>query len=734
MMTRIKNFQQVGTEDQACFGGKCSALAVLARSGFLIPEGICIGFDAYDRFVAESNLRARIHFELGRKRFEDMRWEELWDLSLRIRNMFLNSRFPTELKARLAEVLETTFGDEPVVVRSSAAGEDTRDRSFAGLHESYVNIRGIDSILDHIRLVWASLWSDRALLYRQELGLSPEKSIMGVVVQRLMPGEVSGVVFSRSPDSPDEALIEAVYGLNQGLVDGTVEPDHWVIDRGSGDVVSHRPASRLQMMKPAAEGLELVSIGSGDAGRPPLDEEKLAAVLEMAMRAETAFGSAQDVEWTYARGNLYALQSRPITTLKHGRKEDDRTWYLSLTRSFENLKVLRKRIEEEIIPGMDEEARNLERVNLDRLSEAELAAEIDRRNGILDHWTKTYWADCIPFAHGMRLFGQVYNDTMRPKDPYEFMELLSGQTTLGLERNRMLQAMAEMAASTPQLARRLKDYKGLGDYPQFRALLDSFVDRFGAISRAGAEEPPPSAVRTKITRLVLEIAEQGGQAKGATGKDREGLVTGFLSKFWGEREQFGRDLLDLARASYRWRDDDNIYLARIEAETARGLALGRQRIAARLGIEVGGITAEDVPRALRDPQYRPVAQSQSEEGPKADRQFKLRPRQLTGLPAGPGIGTGPAKVVVRSDDLYGFKSGEVLVCDAIEPEMTLVVPMAAGIVERRGGMLIHGAIVAREYGIPCVTGVPRAASLIQSGDRVTVDGYLGIVTIDEDQP
>jgi pyruvate,water dikinase len=110
--------------------------------------------------------------------------------------------------------------------------------------------------------------------------------------------------------------------------------------------------------------------------------------------------------------------------------------------------------------------------------------------------------------------------------------------------------------------------------------------------------------------------------------------------------------------------------------------------------------------------------------------LSLRPRQLTGLPAGPGIGTGTARIISDSDDLYAFKSGEVLVCDAIEPEMTLVVPLAAGIVERRGGMLIHGAIVAREYGIPCVTGVPNAASLIKSGNTVTVDGYLGIVIIE----
>ena len=88
-----------------------------------------------------------------------------------------------------------------------------------------------------------------------------------------------------------------------------------------------------------------------------------------------------------------------------------------------------------------------------------------------------------------------------------------------------------------------------------------------------------------------------------------------------------------------------------------------------------------------------------------------------------------ARVVAGREDLAAFADGEILVCDAIEPEMTFVVPLAAGIVERRGGMLIHGAIIAREYGLPCVTGVPRATELIRTGDRVTVDGYLGIVIV-----
>jgi pyruvate,water dikinase len=130
--------------------------------------------------------------------------------------------------------------------------------------------------------------------------------------------------------------------------------------------------------------------------------------------------------------------------------------------------------------------------------------------------------------------------------------------------------------------------------------------------------------------------------------------------------------------------------------------------------------------ALRDPTFTPKPAGPVQE---RRREFQLEPRQLTGQPAGPGVATGKARVIRGRGDLFEFKADEVLVCDAIDPNMTFVVPLVAAIVERRGGMLIHGAIIAREYGRPCVTGVPDAVDLIQTGDRVTVDGYLGIVVV-----
>ncbi|MBN1636923.1 MAG: PEP/pyruvate-binding domain-containing protein, partial [Deltaproteobacteria bacterium] len=418
--------EQITPADKDCVGGKAYSLSVLHKQGFRIPYALNVTTAAYNHYTQKSGLHERISLELHRKNFHEMRWEEMWDASLRIRNMFLTSKLPDDLEQNIRGPIEKIFSGKAVVVRSSAPGEDSAGASFAGLHDSFVNIKGIDAILYHIRLVWASLWSDAALLYRQELGLDVTKSTMAVLVQEIIKGEKSGVVFSQNPDDETQAVIESVYGLNQGLVDGTVEPDRWFLARESGRVVSHIPALRDKIMTPAPEGTTLVQLPKKIQALPPLNPEETARVFALAMQSEIVWGYPQDVEWTFHNDQLYTLQSRPITTIGQGRSGDERPWYLSLKRSFENLKTLRKKIEDELIPLMEGVANELARIDLSTLSDEELIGQIKEREAIFDHWEKVYWSDFIPFAHGMRLFGQVYNDTIRPEDPYEFMDLLSG--------------------------------------------------------------------------------------------------------------------------------------------------------------------------------------------------------------------------------------------------------------------------------------------------------------------
>jgi pyruvate,water dikinase len=705
-------------------GGKSFALARMAQNGLAVPDALCVTSEAYEAYAASNGLRERILFELNRKNFKDMRWEEMWDAALRIRNLFLTTPIPSALMTLLRAAVEDRFGGKAVVVRSSAPGEDSAKASFAGLHESYVNVRGTDSILEHIRLVWASLWSDAALLYRQELGLDVERSTMAVVVQEIVVGERSGVAFGKNPNDESQSVIEAVYGLNQGLVDGTVEPDRWLLDRKTGQLLSHVPARREKAVMPSLEGVCLEPLPSDKAAVPPLTDQMVRGVFDLVMAAESLFGSPQDVEWTFRSEALYSIQSRPITTISSGDSSDRRSWYLSLRRSFENLKSLRKRIEDELIPAMIEEAAKLAETETAGLSDTALAGEIERRASVHDKWVGVYWSDFIPFAHGARLFGQVYNDTVRPSDPYEFMDLLGATEMASLERNRMLEAMAGMIRENPPIAQTLRS-GGRIDDETFNDALRGFMDKYGDQFRMGTQ---PKGREDAILGLLLEMSSRPEKKGGLQPRDLDALRNEFLSRFEGDQRETAEELLDLGRASYRLRDDDNVYLGRIEAQFQAAVDEGARRIEKRLPPGTGGVAPEKIIHALQDPAYVPRMR---ESGKEADAVERIRARQLVGQPAGPGVAQGKARVITEPADVFEFKAGEILVCDAVDPNMTFVVPLSAAVVERRGGMLIHGAIIAREYGLPCVTGVPDAAYLIRTGDAITVDGYLGIVTVGE---
>ncbi len=200
-----------GQCDEEIVGGKAAKLAQLARAGFKVPRGFCLTTWAYEAFVKDAKITTAIRMELGRKSMDEMRWEEIWDAALRIRAMFLAHPLSDRLRETVAEGLSGFDSSTPLAVRSSAIGEDSAGRSFAGLHESIIGVRGKRAVEDAVRLVWASLWSDAALLYRKELGLDPAHSRMAVLVQEMVDADRSGVAFARDPrDSrKDRAIIES---------------------------------------------------------------------------------------------------------------------------------------------------------------------------------------------------------------------------------------------------------------------------------------------------------------------------------------------------------------------------------------------------------------------------------------------------------------------------------------------------------------------------------------------
>ncbi len=209
-------------------------------------------------------------------------------------------RCPIVLRETVAEGLSGLDSATPLAVRSSAIGEDSAGRSFAGLHESIIGVRGERAVEDAVRLVWASLWSDAALLYRKELGLDPARSRMAVLVQEMVDADRSGVAFARDPRDTrkNRAVIEAVPGPCSLLVDGLVDPDRWEFDRETRRVIEWHPGQRE----------------NSEDNAPLLQPPDLEKILETLLSVEQLFGWAPDMEWTGRSDSFTVLQARPITT------------------------------------------------------------------------------------------------------------------------------------------------------------------------------------------------------------------------------------------------------------------------------------------------------------------------------------------------------------------------------------------------------------------------------------
>jgi phosphohistidine swiveling domain-containing protein len=724
---------RVAAQSEPSVGGKAARLARMARAGFRVPPGFCLPATAYERFVKAAGLAAVVRLELGRKPLEAMRWEEMWDAALRIRSAFLAAPVPSALAKAIVGAVEAMGPGVPLAVRSSAPGEDSATGAFAGIHESVVGVIGGSGVLDAVKMVWASLWSDAALLYRRELGLDPSRSRMAVLVQTMVTEDRSGVAFGRDPRAParDHAIVEAVPGLCADLVDGRVDPDRWILERSSGTVVEWRRGVR----------------GAGDPEEPLLAASDLTAVHQALGKVEALFGWPPDVEWTGRASRLTLLQSRPITTVASPDPGDKRAWYLTLRPGPRRLRDLKDRVAGQLIPALEAEGERFAAEDLARLGDAALAGAIETRAAALEHWRQVYEEAFIPFAHGVRHLGQYYNDAVRPRDAYEFVGLLQGQPMLASERNRALADLAALVQRHPALRRvlagpgnaseTLRSARTADGGEEFVRAFEAFAARFLDVSYKGQRLRDRADT---VLAMTLELADAGSRRPTGMSKDQAASASAalegrLLHAVGDSRRDEAREVIEIGRLSWRLRDDDNLLLGRIESQLLSALQLGADRLRAQgrlAGEAVGEGESGVLIEALRNPERRltlpklPVAAISH--APLAEGEAA---RQLIGQPAAPGLATGRVRRIRTVDDLGRFRAGEVLVCDAIQPTMTHLVPLASAVVERRGGMLIHGAIVARELGIPCVNGIADAADVLGDGDLVTVDGHLGIVTVGE---
>jgi pyruvate,water dikinase len=296
-------------------GGKALGLHALLAAGLPAPPGFCVTAAAFRAATAGDAALAATLAALDAAPVDDL--DELRRLAAALRSRVAAMPLPDGLAAAIAAAVRA-HGEHAYAVRSSATAEDLDDASFAGLQDTFLQVRGADAVTGRVRGCWASLFTDRAVAYRRRREIPGASAAMAVVVQRMVDADAAGVIFSADPTTGHRgvAVIEAVWGLGDALVSGRALADVVRVRRADGAVIERRTADkRARVVGRAEGGTREEAVPEDRRQAPVLADAEARALAELAGRAEALRGGPQDVEWARADGRLWLLQSRAITTL-----------------------------------------------------------------------------------------------------------------------------------------------------------------------------------------------------------------------------------------------------------------------------------------------------------------------------------------------------------------------------------------------------------------------------------
>ena len=320
----VSRFAEIGIQDRPSVGGKGASLGELARAGIRVPSGCVVTTSAFERFLTILDPQGSIRRGVSKLSAQD---SAAVQLSEQVRAQIECAPLPEDLQSAIAAAYEELHRAPenatcPVAIRSSATSEDSAEASFAGLQDTYLWVRGSDSVIRHVRKCWASLYSVESLTYRRRLNIPEEGLAMGVVIQQMIDSRCSGVMFTRSPTTGDRSVVvlEASWGLGSAIVSGEVTPDKYVISKVTGEIVQRNVSTKLREHLPNSHGAGVSDqeVPEERQNIPCLSDDELHALVTIARQVERHYHAPQDIEWAVSRnhspgGNLFLLQSRPET-------------------------------------------------------------------------------------------------------------------------------------------------------------------------------------------------------------------------------------------------------------------------------------------------------------------------------------------------------------------------------------------------------------------------------------
>src|SRR5712692_4909878 len=801
----------LGAQDLAVAGGKGANLGELIRAGFPVPDGFVITTDAYAAAASAASIDPTDPIA-GRARLMEM-------------------AVPPEVATAVRDAYRALGGR--VAVRSSATAEDLPEASFAGQQDTILDVDGEAALLNAVRRCWASLWNDRAVSYRTTQAVDERALGLAVVVQRMVPAQVAGVLFTADPITGRRrrAAIDAVRGLGEQLVSGAVNPDHFLVDAWDGTVLERR----------------------GDV----LDDAQLAETALLGAKVEAHFGRPQDIEWAIDRKRkLWLVQSRDITTLYPlppnapdpdldlrvyfsgnvaqgvmqpltpmglqmfrliaaggattiGRPVADPTAGAPITveagmRLFIDLTTLirnpvGRELPVRVFPVMEARSGDVLDAVLKDPRLRPRGSRVLTTLGLLIFLLRVGLPQNVvrlsrrPDAMRVRLMREIDEIVMTDAGPLRsssermdafqrlaltlpqrvFPKLVSmvgaGLLTYNLAR-RLLRGVAtedelrtilrglpynpttEMDLELWAISRRTRD-----DPAALPPEMAAFLERYGhrAIAEIDLGLPRWSEDPAHLLGAIANYQRLGDDAvapdaqfaRGA--REAEAMVETLASRLHGPRRRIARGLLRRARSLTGLREMPKFQIIRIFGRLRAILApVGDELVAGHRIASRDDIWFLDLPELRRavagEDMHAQVAARRAEYQREMGRRHIPRillsdgtdveaayappvaAGALRGSPASPGTASGVARVILSPAGAR-LEPGEVLVAPSTDPGWPPLFLTASALVMEMGGMMSHGAVVAREYGIPAVVGVPAATERIATGQRIQVDGSAGTV-------
>ena len=316
-MRYVDDIANLGMADAEEAGGKGANMGEMVKAQLPVPPGFVVLRDSYlssIRAAAVADELNAAHREAMLHALDTSRFDEM---CAKMKALVLKAGMAEEVRDRILESYRAMGPDCFVAVRSSATGEDGADASFAGMNETYTNVRGEQDLIEAVQNCWASLFAPRVVSYRASRGFSADPA-MAVVVQLMIASERSGVAFTADPttDATDRVVIEGAFGQGEVVVSGSVEPDNYVVDKKTGKILSrHTGYKSFEIIRGSDGRDQRVELDEVQAEAQVLTDDEVGEIARIAILSEQHAGCPQDTEWAIADGMTYIVQTRPITTL-----------------------------------------------------------------------------------------------------------------------------------------------------------------------------------------------------------------------------------------------------------------------------------------------------------------------------------------------------------------------------------------------------------------------------------